>query len=122
MEGEETPVDIGDIALNGLERPWELSGPNRFDERGISTRAPSLPSVPDIDKDNFEELEREGHKQMFRLREVYKRSPTLLDGSTGLHYPSRRVRVPGARAVIRENRKLEKSAGHTQQILVQGYR
>jgi hypothetical protein len=57
VEGEETPVDMGDIALKGLERPWELSGPNRFDERGRSTRAPSLPSVPDIDKDNLEELE-----------------------------------------------------------------
>lgn len=61
VEGEEMPADIGDIALKGLERPCELSGPNRFDERGISTRAPSLPSVPDIDKDNLEELERKSH-------------------------------------------------------------
>lgn len=58
VDGEETPPDSGDIALKGFERPWELSGPNRLDERGRSTRAPSLPSDPDMDKDNLEELER----------------------------------------------------------------
>lgn len=57
VDGEETPPDSGDIALKGFERPCELSGPKRFDARGISTRAPpSLPSVPDIESDNFEEL------------------------------------------------------------------
>lgn len=53
---DETPPDSGDIALNGFERPWELSGPNRLEERGISTRAPpSLLSVPDIDSDSLDE-------------------------------------------------------------------
>jgi hypothetical protein len=56
VDGEETPVDIGDMALKGFERPWELSGPKRLDERGRSTRAPSLPSVPDMERDNLEEL------------------------------------------------------------------
>lgn len=31
VEGEDTPVDRGEIALKGLERPWALSGPKRFD-------------------------------------------------------------------------------------------
>lgn len=31
-DGEETPPERGDIALKGLDRPWELSGPKRFDE------------------------------------------------------------------------------------------
>jgi hypothetical protein len=57
VDGEATPPDNGDIALNGFERPCELSGPNRFDGRGSSTRAPpSLASAPDVDRDNLEEL------------------------------------------------------------------
>jgi hypothetical protein len=60
VEGEETPADSGEIALKGFERPWELSGPKRLDGRGRSTRATSLPSVPDMDRDNLEELERRG--------------------------------------------------------------
>lgn len=31
-EGEETPAERGEMALKGLERPWELSGPKRFVE------------------------------------------------------------------------------------------
>jgi hypothetical protein len=31
-----------------------------LDGRGRSTRAPSLPSVPDMERDNLEELERRG--------------------------------------------------------------
>lgn len=61
VEGEETPPpERGDRALKGFDRPWELSGPNRLDERGSSTLAPpSLPSVPVMDRDNLEELQ--GH-------------------------------------------------------------
>ena len=56
VDGEDTPPERGDRALKGFDRPWELSGPKRF-VRGISTLAPSLPSVPVIDRDNLEELE-----------------------------------------------------------------
>lgn len=56
MDGEETPPDNGDIALNGFERPCELSGPNRLDGRGSSTRALSFGSAPDVDRDNLDEL------------------------------------------------------------------
>lgn len=31
-EGEETAPERGDMALKGLDRPCELSGPKRFDE------------------------------------------------------------------------------------------
>lgn len=31
VEGDATPPERGDIALKGFERPWELSGPNRFE-------------------------------------------------------------------------------------------
>lgn len=55
VDGEETPPDNGDIALNGFERPCELSGPKRLDGRGSSTRAPSFAS-PDVDRDNLDEL------------------------------------------------------------------
>jgi hypothetical protein len=57
-EGEETLVESGEIALKGLERPCELSGPNRFDEwlRGDSTLPLSLFSAPDMDKDSLLEL------------------------------------------------------------------
>lgn len=38
---------------------------------------------------------------------------TLLDESTGLHYPWRRVRLPETQAVIRENKELAKTTtGH----------
>lgn len=59
VDGEDTPPESGDRALKGFDRPWELSGPKRF-VRGSSTLAPSLPSVPVIDRDNLEELERGG--------------------------------------------------------------
>jgi hypothetical protein len=60
VDGEDTPPERGERALKGFDRPWELSGPNRFAVRGRSTLAPpSLPSVPDIDRDSLEAL-REG--------------------------------------------------------------
>ena len=31
VEGEETPPERGEMALKGLERPWELSGPKRLE-------------------------------------------------------------------------------------------
>jgi hypothetical protein len=51
-DGEETPPERGDMALKGLDRPWELSGPKRFDEwvRGSSgLELPSLSLVVDSD-------------------------------------------------------------------------
>lgn len=59
-EGEETFVDRGEIALKGLERPWELSGPKRFEEwpRGESDLAElSLLSGPVMDKESLVELQ-----------------------------------------------------------------
>lgn len=59
-DGEETPVERGeDMALKGLDRPWELSGPKRFDEcvRGSSGR--ELPSLsPAVDRDSLFALHR----------------------------------------------------------------
>lgn len=73
VEGDETPAESGEIALNGFERPWELSGPKRLDGRGRSTRAPSLPSVPDIESDNLEELltTRGTQKSVIPLTQIY---------------------------------------------------
>jgi hypothetical protein len=31
-DGDETPAERGEMALKGLDRPCELSGPKRFDE------------------------------------------------------------------------------------------
>lgn len=31
VDGEETPPERGEMALKGLERAWELSGPKRFE-------------------------------------------------------------------------------------------
>lgn len=57
VDGEETPAERGERALKGLDRPWELSGPKRFDVRERSTLAPpSLLSVPAIDRDSLEVL------------------------------------------------------------------
>lgn len=64
VDGEETPPDNGDIALNGFERPCELSGPKRFDRRGSSTRAPSFASAPDVDRDNLDELMRRNNRHI----------------------------------------------------------
>jgi hypothetical protein len=56
VDGEDTPPERGERALKGLDRPpWELSGPKRLVARGSSTRAPS---VPVIDRDNLEVLDR----------------------------------------------------------------
>jgi hypothetical protein len=57
-EGEETFVESGEMALKGLERPCELSGPNRFDEwlRGDSAFPLSLLSTPDMDNESLLEL------------------------------------------------------------------
>lgn len=30
IDGDDAPAERGDIALKGLDRPWELSGPKRF--------------------------------------------------------------------------------------------
>lgn len=62
VDGDETPPDNGEIALNGFERPCELSGPNRLDERGSSTRALSFGSAPEVDRDNLDELIKEKKK------------------------------------------------------------
>ena len=69
VDGEETPPpERGDIALKGFDRPWELSGPRRFDVRGSSTLAPaSLLSEPVIDSDNLAELERRQNKVSFQI-------------------------------------------------------
>lgn len=69
VDGEETPPpERGDIALKGFDRPWELSGPRRFDVRGSSTLAPaSLLSEPVIDSDNLAELERRQNKVSFQV-------------------------------------------------------
>jgi hypothetical protein len=40
VDGEETPPDNGDIALNGFERPCELSGPKRFAKDGARVELP----------------------------------------------------------------------------------
>lgn len=57
-EGDETPAERGEIAVKGLERAWELSGPKRFDEwlRGRSSLAPPSLSLPDTESDSLLEL------------------------------------------------------------------
>lgn len=112
VDGEETPPDSGDIALKGFERPWELSGPNRLDERGRSTRAPSLPSAPDMDRDNLEELnkEEEDDDQLwipldprgaaYFARRVHKFALSMAAGETARDANGH----PGERGALRDGR------------------
>jgi hypothetical protein len=67
VEGEDTPAESGERALKGLDRPpWELSGPKRFDVREMLAPL-SLLSVPVIDRDNLEELDRRVHRFAFSI-------------------------------------------------------